>query len=219
MDIEGLGEAAVGQLVARELATDLADIYFLKKEDLLSLELFKEKKSENLIAAIEKSKRQPLSRFLFGLGIRHVGEKAALTLAERFGSIDRVAAASVDDLTAIHEIGDVMAHSITSYFRSASITRLVAKFKKAGLMMLEPRRTTGAQPLRGKVFVFTGELLSFSRQEAQRLVRELGGSSSSSVSAHTDYVVAGPEAGSKLTKAKKLGVTVIDEQEFRGMLG
>lgn len=218
MDIEGMGESAVEQLVGNKLVKDFADIYYLTKEDLLKLELYKDKKAQNLLKAIEKSKPQPLSRLLFALGIRHVGEKAAYVLADRFIAIEKIIAAEKDDFDAIHEIGSVMAQSIAAFFRQDSTRKLVAKLKKAGLRMTEPKKAAGELILSGKTFVFTGELETFSRQEAERLVRELGGNASSSVSANTDFVVTGANPGSKYDKAKKLGVKIITEKAFKEMV-
>jgi len=219
MDIEGMGSAAVEQLINNRMVKDFADIYFLKKEDLLKLELYKDKKAQNLLAAIEKSKRQPLSRLLYAMGIRHVGEKAAFVLAQRFGAMDKVMSAKKEEFDAIHEVGSVMAESAEDFFRQEETKKLVAKLKKAGVNMSEPKgKAASSQPLAGKTFVFTGELAGFSRQEAERLVRELGGNASSSVSGQTDFVVAGENSGSKYDKAKKLGVKIIDEKKFKEML-
>lgn len=228
MDIQGLGEAVVQELMSapeepqtgvkhsarRPFVKDLADLYTLTKEQLLSLEGFKDKKAENLLKGIEASKGRSLSRFLYGLGIRDVGEKGALMLAERFRSLDSLAATTEEELQGIHEVGPVMARSVLSFFCQPSIKKLLGKFKRLGLDPREAAPKAGPKPLAGKVVVFTGELTLFSRSEAERLVRELGGNASSSVSKNTSYVVAGPNAGDKLRKAQKLGVEVIDEAEF-----
>jgi DNA ligase (NAD+) len=219
MDIEGMGEAAIEQLIANRMLKDFADIYFLKKDELLRLELYKDKKAQNLLDAIEKSKKQPLSRLLFAMGIRHVGEKAAFVLAQKFNTMDRIISARKEDFDAIHEIGSVMAEAIEEFFRQEGTKRLVAKLKKAGVNMSEPKTAAAySHALGGKTFVFTGELSDFSRQEAERLVRELGGNAGSSVSGSTDFVVAGENPGSKYDKAKKLGVKVISEKEFKEMI-
>ncbi|MCX5715936.1 MAG: NAD-dependent DNA ligase LigA, partial [Candidatus Omnitrophica bacterium] len=219
MDGEGVGESVVQQLVAHKMVKDFADLYFLTKEDLLKLELFADKKAENLLSAVKKSKGQPLSRLLYALGIRHVGEKAGYVIAGEFGTLDKIITASKEDFDAIHEIGAVMAESVEDFFRQEGTKKLVAKLKKAGVNMSEPKQKAGAkQPLAGKTFVFTGELTGFSRTEAERLVRELGGNASSSVSASTDFLVAGGAPGSKYERAKKLGVKIIDEKEFKKML-
>jgi len=218
MDIEGLGESVVEQLVKNKKVKDFADIYFLRKEDFLKLELFAEKRAENLVKAIDKSRKQPLSRLLFALGIRHVGEKAAYVLAQRFGTLEKVRSAKQDELVAIHEIGSVMADSIEHFFKQESAKRLIAKFVKAEMNAKEPESKASSSSLAGKTFVFTGELSGFTRQEAQRLVRDLGADAVSSVSSKTDFVVAGASSGSKLNKAKKLGVKVISEKEFKDII-
>jgi len=217
MDIEGLGESVAKQLVERKMIKDLADIYFLKKEDLLTLELFADKKAENLLKAIEESKKRPFSKFLYGLGIRHVGEKAAFILAQRFKNIDNLMQAKIDDLLEIDEVGPVMAESVINFFKQKSSQELIKKFKKAGLVLAEEKKV-GPQPLKGKKFVFTGELASFTRKEAEDLVRSLGGEASSSVSKNTDFVVVGENPGSKYDKAKELGIKIINEEEFKKMI-
>ncbi len=215
MDIEGLGESAVQQLVDKKLVKDMADIYALERRDLLKLELFAEKKTDNLLKEIEKSKMQPLSRVLYGLGIRHVGEKAALILAEKFGTIDVLSQSKEPELQAIHEIGPVLAQSIVSFFKLETTPTILRKLKRAGLTMKEaPAKYNGKQLLAGKTVVFTGELLTFTRSEAERRVRELGGNATGSVSAKTDFVVIGKAPGSKYTKAQKLGVKILTEKEF-----
>ncbi|HQP10530.1 MAG TPA: NAD-dependent DNA ligase LigA, partial [Candidatus Omnitrophota bacterium] len=217
MDIEGLGEAAVAQLLEKDLVRDLADIYFLKKEDLLTLDLFKEKKAAKLIAAIERSKEQPLSRFLFGLGIVNVGEKAAYVLAQRFKTLDRVMSAKIEAFQEIHEIGEVTAGSVYKFFHDPSTKELVDKFRRTGMNMKEKAEARG-EKLAGKTFVFTGELASLTRDKAQAQVKALGGEIASSVSKNTDFVVAGNAPGSKYNKALSLGVTVLNEQQFFSLI-
>ncbi|MCM8778556.1 MAG: NAD-dependent DNA ligase LigA [Candidatus Omnitrophica bacterium] len=219
MDIEGLGESVAEQLVERKMVKDLADIYFLKKEDLLTLELFADKKAENLLKAIAESKKRPFAKFLYGLGIRHVGEKAAMVLAERFKDIDSLMQAKEGALMEIYEVGPVMAESIFNFFRQKSTQDLIKKFKKAGVNLKEEEKRLGPQPLKGKKFVFTGELSEFTRKEAEELVRNLGGETSSSVSKYIDYVVVGENPGSKYAKAKDLGIKIIDEDEFKKLIG
>jgi len=218
MDIEGMGTSVVEQLVKEKLVKDFADIYFLKKQNLLKLELFADKKCDNLLAAVEKSKKQPLSRLLFAFGIRHVGEKAAYVLAQRFETIDKLAKQTCDDLTAVHEIGDVMAESVADFFKQKSTRELIEKLKRAGLSMTESKAARSSNALTGKTVVFTGELTQFTRSEAQRIVRDSGGNASSSVSSKTDFVVTGENAGSKAQKAKKLGVKMITENEFKKLI-
>ena len=219
MDIEGMGEAIVEQLVGRRLVKDFAGIYSLKKEDLLKLELFKDKKAQNLLEAIEKSKKQPLSRFIYGLGVRHVGEKAAYVLAHKFMTLDNLMKAKQEDFDAIFEVGSVMAESIVNFFRQESTQHLIKKLKESGLNLEEKLTPVKKSPLTGKTVVFTGELKIFSRSEVERLVRQFGGNASSSVSKNTDLVVFGENPGSKYNKAKKLGIKIINEEEFSRLIG
>lgn len=218
MDIEGLGEAVVLQLIDKNLVKDLADIYLLKKEDFLKLELVKDKKADNLIQAIEKSKTQPLSRFLLGLGILNVGEKVASVLARRYQTLDRLMKAKAQDLKEIYEIGETIAQSVESYFHNPEAVKLMEKFKKIGLNLKEPEAEAANGKLKGKKFVFTGELKDFSRTEAGDLVKNQGAEVVSSVSKNTDYVVAGDSPGSKFDKAKQLNITILNEQEFKELI-
>jgi len=218
LDIEGLGESVIEQLIKKGLVKDFADIYFLKKEDLFKLELFADKKAENLLKAIEKSKNQPLSRFLYALGIRHVGEKAAMVLAKEFGSLEAIMSAKEEDFSRIYEIGEVMAESIVDFFQQDSTKKLIAKFEKADINILEPKRESKHQPLKDKTFVFTGELDELTRHDAQEKVQKLGGYVSSSVGGRVDFVVAGRNPGSKYNKAKKIGIKIINEKEFMEMI-
>ncbi len=218
MDIEGLGTAVVEQLVDQKMVRDFADIYFLKKEDLLQLELFADKKAENLLAAIERSKQQPLSKFLFALGIANVGEKAAWTLARRYGSFQKLMEAPADDLEAIHEIGKVIARSVGTFVQQPSTQKLVGKFQKAGVNFTEPVDSVVLSKFKDKKFVFTGELERMTRAQAASRVKELGGDVVSSVSKNTDFVVAGNNPGSKYQKAVALGVKVVNEQQFQEMI-
>jgi DNA ligase (NAD+) len=214
MDIEGMGEAVVSGLVKLKLVHNIADIYELKKENLARLELFKEKKINNLLAAIEKSKKQTLSKLIYGLGIRHVGEKAAYLLAQKFKSIDNLVKAEKADFDAIYEVGPVIAESVVDYFSQPQTKELIKKLKKAGVNFKEEIFEIGPTLFTGKTVVFTGELKNYSRSEALSLVRKFGGTPSSSVSRSTDLVVAGESPGSKYDKAKKLGIKIIDEKEF-----
>ncbi len=217
MDIEGLGESAVKQLFERGLVNSLADIYYLKKEDLLKLELFKDKKTQNLLKAIEKSKSQPLSRFLFGLGILNIGEKAASLLAQKFGHVDHLMKTTEEELKEVHEIGEVMAHSVYQFFRQSSTKRLIEKFKKAQVNMTEPILKKGLQ-LSGKRFILTGELPDLTRSQAGELVKQLGGEVVSSITKSVDFVVVGENPGSKYTKAMDLGLKIINPQEFKEII-
>lgn len=218
MDIEGMGEAVVEQLVKKGLVKNFADIYFLKKEGLLKLELVKDKKAQNLLDAIEKSKHQSLSRFIYALGIRHVGEKAAYVLAQRFKTLDNIINADIQDFDVIYEVGSVMAESIAEFFKQPSIHQLIKKLKEAGLNLEEKVTVIKKSALRGKTVVFTGELKNFTRSQAESLVRQFGGNTSSGVSKSTDFVVAGENSGSKYDKARKLGIKVINEDEFKEMM-
>jgi len=218
IDIEGLGEAVVEQLVRNGLVRDFADIYSLRKEDFLKLELFAEKRAQNLLDAIEKSKERPLTRLLFALGIRHVGEKAAETLAEHFGSLDALMEAKEEELQKIPEVGPALAGSVREFFQQKEIKRLIDRLKKAGLNMKQERAEKGPQILAGKTFVFTGELRGYSRAEVEELLKNLGGKASSSVSRKTSYVVVGEVPGSKYDKAKALGVPILSEEEFERLI-
>lgn len=219
MDIEGMGESVVQELVKRDMVEDFADIYLLKKENLLKLPLFKDKKAENLITAIENSKKRPLDRLLYGLGIRHVGEKAAYLLAEKFGSLDKIMQSEVDDFSSIYEIGDVMADSIVEFFKQSKTRNLIAKLKKVGINTKQPKRMVLSKALEAKTVVFTGELKDFSRRQAEEIVRSLGGNATSSVTKNTDFIVIGENPGSKFQNAKSLGIKIIDEKEFKKLIG
>jgi len=217
MDIEGLGEAVVTQLLRKHKLRDLADIYRLKEEDLLELELFKEKKARNLIQAIQNSKARPLSRFLYALGILNIGEKAATILANRFGTLQDLMQASRQDLEAIPEIGPVMAESLLTFFQQESTRKLVTKFSKEGVNLQEPRQITGRR-LKGKKFVFTGELPALSRRQASALVKKQGGDVLAAVSRQVDFVVAGQAPGSKLKRAKEFGIKILNARQFEEMI-
>jgi DNA ligase (NAD+) len=215
MDIEGLGEQWVNQLVENELVKDPSDLYALTKGDLIQLERMGDKLATNLLNGIQESKKRPLARLLTGLGIRHVGEHAAGILAKHFGDLDRIMLASEEELAEVPEIGSVMAHSIKMFFDEPENIEVIQKLKDRGVQTKEERREVAAEgPLVGKTFVFTGALTRFSREEAEEMVENMGGRATSSVSAKTNYVVAGEKAGSKLIKAQQLGVPVLSEDEF-----
>lgn len=221
MDIEGLGEAMVTQLCDAGLVNDVADLYTLTAEQLLPLERMGEKSVSNLLEAIAASRNQPLWRLLAALGIPHVGVTVARTLAASFGTLDRLAAASEEELVAVEEIGPIMATAIHGWFRDPSVITLVEKLRVAGLNFGErdPKGSAPAAdgPLKGTTWVLTGTL-SMSREEAAEMIRAKGGKVSGSVSAKTTYLLAGEEAGSKLEKAQKLGVKVLSEEEFRKLV-
>lgn len=222
MDIEGLGEAMVTQLCDAGLVADVADLYSLTADRLLPLERMGEKSVSNLLSAIDASRNQPLWRLLAALGIPHVGVTVARTLAASFGTLDRLAAASEEELLAVEEIGEIMASAIRSWFRDPGVIKLLEKLRAAGLNFGErdPKGSAPAAdgPLKGTTWVLTGTL-SIPREEAADLIRAAGGKVSGSVSAKTTYLLAGEEAGSKLEKAQKLGVTTLDEEAFRKLLG
>lgn len=219
MRIEGLGESAVDQLLARGLLKGFPDIYRLKKEDLLGLDLFKEKKAENLLAEIEGSKEKPLSRLIYALGIRHIGEKSGRVLAGHFKTMKAFMSAPTEELARVPDVGPVVAEAISEFFKSEATRAMIGELEALGLRMDEPERAGAGNKLDGKTFVFTGELKSMTRSDAQGKVRELGGKETSSVSAKTSYVVAGADPGSKLAKARKLGVTVLTEEDFLKLIG
>jgi DNA ligase (NAD+) len=214
MDIEGMGEAVVEQLVALKLVRDFADIYRLTAAELARLELFKDKKVNNLLSGIQKTKSRSLSRLIYALGIRHVGEKAAYVLAKQFKTMDDLLAASREELQAIPEIGPVIAESIKNYFSLSQTRKLIERLKGYGLNFKEESSPVKATAFTGKTLVFTGEMEKYSRPEAEELVRQSGGNASSQVSKSTDFLIAGANPGSKLDKAQKLGVRIIDETEF-----
>jgi len=218
MDIEGMGESVINELVDKGYVKSIVDIYDLKKETLLKLPLFAEKKANNLLMAIEASKNRPLSRFLYGLGIRHIGEKAALVLAEKFKDIDAFFNLTEEKILEIKEFGPVMASSLVNFFSSKRIKEMIEALKKKGLKLKEEERKEKKSKISGKVFVFTGELESFSRNQAQKVVEDLGGKWTTSVSKNVDFVVVGKNPGSKYTKAKELKLTIINEEEFKNLI-
>ncbi|MBS1793025.1 MAG: NAD-dependent DNA ligase LigA [Acidobacteria bacterium] len=219
MDIEGLGEVLVETLVDTGMAKTVADLYDLKAEQIAALERKAEKSAAKLIEQIEISKTRGLQRLLFGLDIRHVGERYAKILARHYRNIDSLAAAEVEELDAIHEIGLAVAESVHNFFRNPHNLEVVERLKAAGVKMELDGDASGAanENFTGKTFVLTGKLEQFTRDEAAKIIEDLGGRVSSSVSKKTDYVVAGTDAGSKLTKAESLGVKVLNEDEFKAL--
>jgi DNA ligase (NAD+) len=213
MDIDGLGEALANQLTERGLVKNVADLYRLKKDDLLQLERMGDKSAENVLGEIEASKKLPLERVIFGLGIRFVGERTAQFLAEHFGSLDAIMDASVEQLEEVNEVGPRIAESIVEFFGDEHNRKLVGDLRKAGLTFTGQKKEKGTK-LAGRTFVLTGTLARHTRDEAKKLIEDAGGRVSGSVSKKTDYVVAGADAGSKLDKARELGVTVISEEEM-----
>ena len=214
MDIEGLGPKLIEQLLEGEILKDVADLYFLKKERLIGLERMADKSAQNIIEAIEASKDRPLSRIIYALGIRHVGEHVAEVLAEEFETIEDLREVRLEELGEVHEIGPVVARAVYEFFHDDRSRKLLEKLRKGGVKFLPCRKKVARGKLNGLTFVLTGTLSSMSREEAQARVKELGGKTSSSVSEKTNYVVAGSDPGSKLGKAEKLGVKVISEEKF-----
>lgn len=219
MDITGLGSKTVQQLIERGIVRDLADIYQITPIDLASLDGFAEKSIENLMAAIEKSKRPRLDRFLAALGIEHVGETVARLLADHYGAVEPLLEASEDELMEIHGIGPEVAASVHRFFSSARNRKVLDRLAKAGVRPVAEKKARGPQPLAGEVVVFTGGLEEMSRPEAQRRAEAAGARTASGVSKKVTLVVAGPGAGSKLDEAKKFGIPVIDERAFLRRIG
>jgi len=218
MDVEGLGEKVIEQLISANLIGDYADIYSLTADKLIPLERMAEKSADNLIKAIDESRNRPLERLIFALGIRHVGIGAARILARHYRSMDALQSAPLEELLEIHEIGPAMAQSIRDFFASPANIRILQKLKSAGVRMEEEKGEEAELPWVGKTFVLTGSLENFTREQAGDRIRALGGEVTSSVSARTDFVIAGPGAGSKLTKARELGKIVLDEAAFLRLL-
>ena len=219
MDIESLGEKQLSQLIAADKIKDFADLYLIDKEAMFAMERMGDTLAEKLLRSIEASKTRPLSRLLFGLGIRHVGRNTAKILAKRFASLDELAKCSAEQLIAIHEIGDKVAESIVDYFKNPEKMLLLEKLQNAGVIPQAEVVIQQDGPLIGKTFVITGTLSRWSRKEAEDLVEKAGGRAAGSVSKKTDYVLAGENAGSKLAKAEKLGVEVLDETTFAQLVG
>ncbi len=218
MDIEGLGPAMTDKLQGAGCISTFADLYTLKPENIKELEGMGDKSAENLIAAIEGSKKRGLASLLFGLGIRHVGKRAATILATHFKSLDALLAATQAEISSIYEIGEKMAESIVSYFADEKVQDIVEKLREAGVVMTEETKERGTL-FAGKTFVLTGTLPTLSRAEASAMIEAEGGRVSGSVSGKTDFVLFGEEAGSKLEKAKALGIPLLDEAAFMNLLG
>lgn len=218
MNIEGIGERVVSQLLREGLVKDVSDLYTLNKEELIALERMGEKSAQNLLDAIEASKKNSLERLLFGLGIRHVGAKAARLLAEEFESIDALMDATVEQLTAVFEIGDKMADSIVMYFEKEEVRELIERLRQLGVNVYYTGKKINTEEIdsvfNGKTIVLTGKLSQLNRSEAQKKIEELGGKVTGSVSKKTDLVIAGEDAGSKLTKAEQLGIEVWNEERL-----
>lgn len=218
MNIDGLGEAVVEQLVSADLVHTVADLYTLDLMQLTALERFGTKSAENLLASIEKSKQNEPDRLIFALGIRGIGQKAATLLCQKFGDVDSIMAASAEDIAAIDGFGEVLAQSVYSAMREPHRVKLIERLKELGLNMKFTSRQV-SDKLNGMTFVLTGTLPTLKRDEAKAMIEQRGGKVSGSVSKKTSYVVAGEEAGSKLTKANELGITVLTEEQFLQMIG
>ena len=219
MDIEGLGDALVEKFISENLISNVADIYDITAGEIMMLEGHQEKSAKNLVEAIERSKQNDLSRLLFALGIRHIGQKAAKLLSEHFGDIDSIIAASEEEIAEIDGFGGIMAKSAAEFFSMTQTADLIERLKAAGVNMKSLKEKSDDQRFAGLTFVLTGTLPTLSRKEATEIIENLGGKASSSVSKKTSYVVAGEEAGSKLQKATNLGIPVITQDDLLKMAG
>ena len=219
MNIDGLGEKIVDQLVEQKLVKDVADLYALKVEKVAGLERMAQKSAQNLVQEVQSSKQNPLSRLIFALGMRFVGERTGQLLAEHFSTLEELEAAKQEELEQVPEVGPKVAESIVEFFSESANRKLVKKLRDAGVRPTAEKREVKSQKLAGKSFVFTGGLANRSREDAGELVQQHGGKVSGSVSKKTDYVVVGADPGSKYDKAKELGVTVLTEGEFEKLLG
>ncbi|MFW6386865.1 MAG: NAD-dependent DNA ligase LigA, partial [Bacillota bacterium] len=218
MNIEGVGPAIVDQLLENDLVEDYADLYYIKKDELIALERIAEKSAQNILEAIESSRDRPLFRVIFALGIRHAGEGAARVLVDHYSSIDELAGAEENELEAINEIGPVIARSIVDFFGQKNNLAVIEKLRKAGVNLEKEEEEVGEQFLEGYTFVFTGALDGYTRSEASELVRNAGGSVTSSVSGNTDFLVVGSSPGSKYDRAQDLGVEILEEDRFESLL-
>lgn len=218
MDIEGLGPSIVEQMLERKLIQTAADLYYINEEDVAEMEKMGPKSAQNLMQALEKSKHNPLYRLIFGLGIRHIGEKAAKVLSRRYGTLERLCNATVEELTTIDDIGGIMAESLIEFFTEPQNIAFLKRLEEAGVHCEDDSSQTFIdRRFEGQTFVLTGTLEKYKRSEASQIIENFGGKTSSSVSKKTTYLLAGAEAGSKLEKAQKLGVTVLTEDEFEEM--
>jgi DNA ligase (NAD+) len=218
MNIEGMGDALVNQLVEAGMVKNIADIYQLSEDKLLKLERMGKKSAQNILDEVANSKKLPLERVIYGLGIPMVGERTAQFLAEHFGSMEALMSASTEELQQVNEIGPRVSESIREFFDEPKNVALVERLREAGLQFKGHKKQRGTN-LAGKTFVLTGTMERHTRDEAKKLIEDAGGKVSGSVSKKTDYVVAGAEAGSKLDKARELGVKVIGEKEMEELIG
>jgi len=219
MEIDGLGDKLVDQLLEKGLIRDAADLYFLKKHELVDLERMGEKSAENLLRAIDRSRSRPLHRVVFALGIREIGEHTASILTETFGSLEALMNARQEELESVEGIGPVAAANIVAFFRNKANLKFIEKLRRGGVKFTPPKRKKTTGPLAGKTVVLTGGLASMTREEAHEAIREAGGTPGSSVTRKTDLVVVGENPGSKLRKAQELGIKTVDEEEFLKLLG
>jgi DNA ligase (NAD+) len=218
MDIRGIGENISATLYREGLVKDAADLYYLKKEQLVELEKMGEKSAANIINAINASKDRPLARAIYALGIRHIGEEMAETLAFEFHNIDALVKASRERLMEISAIGPKIADSVAAFFSQKENLDIIRRLREAGVKLEEKAVVKRDLPLSGKEFVVTGRLDHFSRQQAETKIRELGGAAKDNVTRKTDYVIVGADPGSKLARATELGIKTIDEQQFMDLL-
>lgn len=218
MNIDGLGENIISQLLDKGLIKNIADIYTLKLEDIASLKKNGTKFAQNLIDSINKSKKNDLYRLITAMGIRHVGTKASKLLARKYKTIDKLAKAKFEDLSSINDVGEIMANSIIEFFSQEQTMDLIKKLKDSGVNTKSKEKKVEDNRFEGKTFVLTGSLEKYTRGEASNIIEKFGGKVSGNVSKNTDYVLAGEEAGSKLVKAEKLGVTIVSETEFENMI-
>ena len=215
MNIEGLGVALVDQLLEKKLVKNIPDLYSLSHQDLANLERMGPKSSQNLLDEIEKSKQRDVTRLIYALGIRYVGERTAQALADYFKDIDSLAKVSLDELIQIEDVGPKVGESIVFFCKQPENIELINKLKEAGLNFSSMKeKKKGERPLAGQIFVLTGKLLDMSREEATEIIEDLGGTVSNSVSSKTTYVVVGDSPGSKLERARKLGIPTLEEKEF-----
>jgi DNA ligase (NAD+) len=219
MDIDGVGYKLLEQMVDKKIIQDQADLFFLKKEDVMKMDRMGNKLAENILSAIDKSRNPSLTNLIYALGIRNVGYHLANILAKNFKSIDHLAKQSIEDMTKVHEIGPIVAESIYNFFHNPKNLKILEKLKKGGVKFPEEKVAAKKTPLSGKTFVLTGGLDSFTRDQAREIIEDMGGRVSSSVSKKTDYVVVGKDPGSKYDKAVELKVKTMDEDEFKKLIG
>ncbi len=218
MDIDGVGERLAMMLLETDLVQDPADLYFLKKDDLLTLERMADKSAQNVLDAIDASRGRPLSRVLFALGIRHVGSETATLLAQQFGDVDALMQASAEELEATPTIGPVVAQSVHRYFQDKANRRLIEKLRRGGVRTEAEAPAAREGPLTGQTFVITGTLAALSRSEAAARIRSLGGETSASVTRATDFLVVGEHPGSKLKKAQQYETAILSDEELAALL-